>query len=527
MIDAFEQQSIVSSDVGLCVVFRRARRPAKGGRCRCGVNSVPGGADHRRDLEPPRLRPGGTRRRCRAGCLPSLVRRRRRLDRIRLRRAGVWASTAIRSRPDRDRQLERAGRWCLRFEERALRSAIHGPLAVSARSRLLLAAQGDLDAAPRRAGSLLGTRPAPRFPSNGRGRCLVQGGSSAAEAKAPGASGARRGARRLRATRLGRLVEPCGRGASACRGQEGTGPGARPDRAPHQLAAAGLSNPEIAAAVFVSRKTVEANLARVTGSRAARPVRSSACELDPRPTRFRRDLRFRRAPARHTVAAMKPISRSFVVECFWPDVDEGELRELDERIRMPVTDGDDLRYLGSFLIRTDDVVLCQSRARSRRYVPSRSAQVFPSSGASRRPSRSEKGASTMHRPLPVAVMAACFLAPSATAKPASGRNPCALVSAKQVAAFGIHGTCKSTTHSVPGFHCQYRHWNLTSRTTHLSVAVNSYSSKSGPYWQVAMTTLNKLPGDVTKVSGIGNLAYESGGDGRRSPRSTSSSGIAS
>ncbi len=119
----------------------------------------------------------------------------------------------------------------------------------------------------------------------------------------------------------------------------------------------------------------------------------------------------------------------------------------------------------------------------------------------------------IRRSLPLAIAAACLITPAAGAHAASGVNPCSLVSAKQTASFGIRGTCKLTTHTAPGFSASLGTWNLTSRTAHLSVAVNTYSSKSGPYWQIAMTTLNKLPGRAAKVSGIGTLAYESGGDG--------------
>ena len=47
---------------------------------------------------------------------------------------------------------------------------------------------------------------------------------------------------------------------------------------------------------------------------------------------------------------------SFVAECYWPDVREEEVRELDQRITGSLTDG--VRYLGSVLIREDEVVLC-------------------------------------------------------------------------------------------------------------------------------------------------------------------------
>ena len=46
----------------------------------------------------------------------------------------------------------------------------------------------------------------------------------------------------------------------------------------------------------------------------------------------------------------------FVAECYWPDVREEEVRKLDRRIAASLTDG--VRYLGSVLIREDEVVLC-------------------------------------------------------------------------------------------------------------------------------------------------------------------------
>ena len=47
---------------------------------------------------------------------------------------------------------------------------------------------------------------------------------------------------------------------------------------------------------------------------------------------------------------------SFVAECYWPDVREEEVSELDQRIASSLTE--DVRYLGSVLIREDEVVLC-------------------------------------------------------------------------------------------------------------------------------------------------------------------------
>ena len=48
---------------------------------------------------------------------------------------------------------------------------------------------------------------------------------------------------------------------------------------------------------------------------------------------------------------------SFVAECYWPDVVEDDVRDLDARIVAALADG--VRYVGSLLIREDEVVLCQ------------------------------------------------------------------------------------------------------------------------------------------------------------------------
>ena len=47
---------------------------------------------------------------------------------------------------------------------------------------------------------------------------------------------------------------------------------------------------------------------------------------------------------------------SYIAECYWPDVREEEVRTLDRRIAASLAD--DVRYLGSVLIREDEVVLC-------------------------------------------------------------------------------------------------------------------------------------------------------------------------
>lgn len=46
-----------------------------------------------------------------------------------------------------------------------------------------------------------------------------------------------------------------------------------------------------------------------------------------------------------------------MAECYWPDVVEEDVRALDARILAALADG--VRYVGSLLIREDEVVLCQ------------------------------------------------------------------------------------------------------------------------------------------------------------------------
>jgi Nickel responsive protein SCO4226-like len=54
--------------------------------------------------------------------------------------------------------------------------------------------------------------------------------------------------------------------------------------------------------------------------------------------------------------------KSFVVECFWPGVREADLEALDRRVRDVTAELARLapiRYLGSILMREDEVVFCQ------------------------------------------------------------------------------------------------------------------------------------------------------------------------
>ena len=50
-------------------------------------------------------------------------------------------------------------------------------------------------------------------------------------------------------------------------------------------------------------------------------------------------------------------SGGYIAECFWPDVGEADLAALDRRVAQELPP--DVHYLGSILLREDEVVLCQ------------------------------------------------------------------------------------------------------------------------------------------------------------------------
>jgi hypothetical protein len=55
-------------------------------------------------------------------------------------------------------------------------------------------------------------------------------------------------------------------------------------------------------------------------------------------------------------------SATFVAECFWPDVTDSDLEKLDRRVIAATSrlghDSQPVSYLGSILVREDEVVLC-------------------------------------------------------------------------------------------------------------------------------------------------------------------------
>lgn len=56
-------------------------------------------------------------------------------------------------------------------------------------------------------------------------------------------------------------------------------------------------------------------------------------------------------------------ANEYVAECFWPGVRDRDLGVLDEHVVLATSQlsaaGEDVRYLGSLLMREDEVVLCR------------------------------------------------------------------------------------------------------------------------------------------------------------------------
>lgn len=63
---------------------------------------------------------------------------------------------------------------------------------------------------------------------------------------------------------------------------------------------------------------------------------------------------------------METNAEGFVAECFWPNVEAADLVELDRRVEQAAAElavENGFRYLGSILLREDEVVLCQFEGR--------------------------------------------------------------------------------------------------------------------------------------------------------------------
>ena len=151
-----------------------------------------------------------------------------------------------------------------------------------------------------------------------------------------------------------------------------------------ELAASGLTNRQVAAALFISPKTVESSLARVYRKLAIR----SRAELGAHVARS--DRRRARAPAsepglsretpaaageRRSYASLRCESiearhgvTTFMAECFWPGVTEQQLADAGARAGQAAqaisSNGGLARYLGSILVPADEIALCLFEAPS-------------------------------------------------------------------------------------------------------------------------------------------------------------------
>jgi ATP/maltotriose-dependent transcriptional regulator MalT len=264
MVEAFEQQGVVSSDVGLWRAYLHAhlgRWDAVQSAAERAARQEPViGAIWSRSLGLAALANGNVKDADRH--LADAVAK---LDRIDIREPAVFrvdgdaieAAVATGS-------LERAETWLRRFEERAGRSRIPWNLAVSARcSGLLLAARGELDNAAEALERSLREQEHCPVPFERARTLLVQGQVLRRMKKKRQARASLEQARTI-FEQLGSDAWVVRTAAELQRVAVRKAPTelSATELRIAQLAAAGFSNPEIAAEVFVSRKTVEANLAR-------------------------------------------------------------------------------------------------------------------------------------------------------------------------------------------------------------------------------------------------------------------------
>lgn len=69
--------------------------------------------------------------------------------------------------------------------------------------------------------------------------------------------------------------------------------------------------------------------------------------------------------------------QTFIAECFWPGVRETDLHALDERAAVKAKEVDGVVYLGSVLMREDEVVLCHFRGASEAVTQAAQAAEIP------------------------------------------------------------------------------------------------------------------------------------------------------
>jgi hypothetical protein len=113
-----------------------------------------------------------------------------------------------------------------------------------------------------------------------------------------------------------------------------------------------------------------------------------------------------------------------------------------------------------------------------------------------------------------AVIVLALVIPATSAARSSAVNACKLVSAKQAALLGVTQPCKGTVRTGSTGALSGGNWGTPAVTpSALALTVTTFSSTDSPIWQLNRKVLNVMPGHPKKISGIGSVAYESGGDG--------------
>ena len=133
------------------------------------------------------------------------------------------------------------------------------------------------------------------------------------------------------------------------------------------LAASGLTNREVAAQLFLSPKTVEANLVRIYRKLGIRSRAELGARLAHGGARARTDIGKHPIPFRGSGRSLSwmsggDVAESYLVECYWPGVDEVRLAAAVQRIRNAASEirrsGRRVDFRGSILILADETVFC-------------------------------------------------------------------------------------------------------------------------------------------------------------------------
>ncbi len=113
-----------------------------------------------------------------------------------------------------------------------------------------------------------------------------------------------------------------------------------------------------------------------------------------------------------------------------------------------------------------------------------------------------------------ALVIVASLAIATAADGSSTLNACKIVTAVQARSLGVTKPCVGRTIPALSGVISSGNWGSPgSDRAALALNVSTFKDTNNAVWQENMKLLKVLPGHPKKVSGIGSLAYESGGDG--------------